>query len=337
MRQGLRPALTGEKRSAWIKKPLALIVLALMLGSVLAATGLAPSAMGNAHRKPDLVVTQATKFGPAYAFHNHEVTLSSKDVTKNLKKPRHDATAGRSRTKMFLVPLHSGQPNPARVGLGSRAVPKLAPDHSDRGAASEGFDSSILAFGAYKAKVCADARHQVKERNEDNNCTRAGYFYVVPFGWQGSLDTDGVKGVGVAAGAAKAEKFHSSDGSLQFGRYLGGGIFLYDFYGTVEWKDSGVNSGGCTVSGQGKKTYGFTPGLRLDYLGGTYHGKVLAGGSFYTISITGGFPCGSTAPGPATKEVLNIGDPMPLLFDQEQLKGSFSTGEAEGATWRWDF
>jgi hypothetical protein len=304
------------------------------MGSGLAAMGLAPSAVGTG--KPDLVVTQATKVGPVYAFKGRSATLGFKDVTKN----KGTATALASRTGMLLVPKNT-RTHVSPVKLASRVVPKLRPGHSDRGAASDSVDTEILPLGAYKVKVCADMNHRQRERREGNNCERVGNFYVVKHAWTGPMPTtNAVDGVGGAGSAAGAEKWHSPDGFLIFAKYLGGGIFRYDFVGHVKWKDSGVTTGGCDVSGQGEKFFQSAPGIKLDYFAGTYEGKLVTD-RFYTITFTpqpgSPFCDGSTAPGPATREFLNI-EPRDLLFDQNELKGSFSTGGAEGATtWRWDF
>lgn len=334
MRQAFRPVRTDANPSSWIKTWSCLTFLALVMSGFLAATGLAPAAMG---RKPDLVVTQATKFGPPYLKEGRSGTLSFKDVTENKKKRGHDATAEPSRTGMLLVPMNTSGPVPA-VKLASRGVPKLRPGHSDRGAASAGVDAHTLKQGAYKVKVCADVKHEVKERNESNNCKRTGNFYVVPSAWTGPVgDTNAVRGVGPVGSAGNAEKWSSSDGLLVFGKYLGGGVFRYDFLGNVGWNDSGVTTGGCKVSGHGEKNFTDAPGVKLDYFDGSYQGKVVTG-PVYTISFTpvqGSPYCtASTAPGPFTREILNIKPARNLLFDQKELKGSFSTG---GASWRWLF
>jgi CARDB len=339
MRQGFRPARTEARLSSWIKhRPLPRI-LALVMGSFLAAMGLATSALAGGHHKPphhkpkpDLVATQATKFGPHYAVQGDNVRLSFKDATKNAKKEGHDATAGPSRTGMLLVP-DAARDHVSALKLASRAVPKLHPDDSDRGRASDGISTDILPLGRYDIKVCADVKHQVRERNEHNNCRRTGRFYVVQESWRG-----GVHGVGVAAGAAGAEKWDSSGAHLDLEQYNGDGVFIYSFSGTVEWNDSGVNSGGCTVSGHDEKAFAGEGFLLLDYADGQYQGNVVTN-RFYTISLSGGggLPCSGTVPGPVTREILNIHDPKNLVFDEHELKGTFSTGGAEGATWRWDF
>lgn len=311
-----------------------LVVLTLAITAVLAAIPLTPSATAKAKPRPDLIVAKAvrTAGGDEYAFKGKDAALKLRFVTKNVKKTGHDAAAAASRTGIFLVPAHSSDPTPDRLKLGSRQIPALAPGASKTKAASEVVSTAILPLGAYKVLVCADFQHRIKERSETNNCRGAGDFYVAQESWRGS-----VTGIGAANGAARAEKWKTLGAHFDFGTYFGGGVFFYDFFGTVTWDDHGANSGGCTVDGHGEKTFDHVPELVLDYNAGTYKSKVHID-RFYTITITGGggFPCNSTAPGPANQDILSIPATTPLLFDQNQLKGQFSTGSGEGTTWNWD-
>src|SRR4051812_17782204 len=264
-------------------------VLALAVTGALASGPLAPSALGKPQGKPDLTIAHAAKGGD-YAFEDKDATLQFQDVTRNAKKPGHDATSSASRTGVFLIPLHSSDPNPGRLRVGSRRVPGLRPGHSDSGSGAGTLSPGILPLGAYKVLVCADVQKRIKERNEGNNCKRAGSFYVVRQVWRGS-----VSGVGPCCGAARAEEWHSLGAHLDFGEYLGRGVFRYDFIGTVEWNDAGVNMGGCTIDGHGETALNHAPGPNLDYFAGLYQGQVNVARSFYTYDINlsggGGFPC----------------------------------------------
>src|SRR4051794_5003753 len=316
--------------------PRALVsVLALAITSVLATGPLAPSAIAKPAGKPDLTIAHAAK-GGEYTFEDKDATLQFQDVTKNVKKHGHDAAASASRTGIFLVPLHSSDRNPGRVQVGSRRVPGLGPGRSHSGKGEGTLSPGILPLGAYKVLVCADVQKRIKERNESNNCKKVGNFYVVRQVWRGS-----VSGVGACCGAARAEKWHSLGAHLDFGEYLGRGAFRYDFIGTVEWNDSGVNMGGCTIDGHGETALNHAPGPTLDYFAGRYQGEVNSPRSVYTYPIKltggGGFPCSSEVPGPVTQEVLKIQDPMVLNFDQNALAGSAGQSVAEGTTWTWDF
>src|SRR4051812_32738517 len=116
-----------------------LVVLALALTGFLAAGPLAPSAMGKAKPRPDLIVTKAVRIagGDVYAFQRKDATLKFRFVTKNEKKKRHDAAAGPSRTGILLVPAHSSDSTPDPLKLGSRPIPALARGESHSRAASE--------------------------------------------------------------------------------------------------------------------------------------------------------------------------------------------------------
>jgi hypothetical protein len=302
--------------------------------------GLAPSAIASGHRKPkpDLVVTDATKHGARYAVRglSDNARLSFKDVTENKKKQGHDAPAGPSETGMFLAPKNAGGGAQA-LKLASRDVPRLAPGDSDRGGASDTVSVDILPLGAYKVEVCADVKDRVRERNENNNCRRAGSFYVVQDIWSGS-----VTGAGAVGSASGAETWQTSDARLSLDEYAGKGVFVYAFTGTVTWNDDGVTTGGCRVSGHGQKSFTLVPSVKLDYSDGNYRGKVSTP-AFYPITVSPP-PEGSefcrpnpyTVPGPSTREILNIPTPKTLKFDQNELQGS-SPGGTPRSFWRWDF
>jgi hypothetical protein len=312
-----------------------LVVLTLAITAVLAATPLAPPAMGKAKPRPDLIVTKAVRIagGDEYAFKGKDGTLKLRFVTKNARNRGHDAAAHPSRTGIFLVPAHSSDPSPNRLKLGSRQVPGLAPGDSHKTTASEVVSTAILPLGAYKVLVCADVdRPRINERSESNNCRQAGNFYVAQESWRGS-----VNGIGSANGAARAETWKTLGAHFDFGTYFGGGVFFYDFFGTVTWNDHGVNSGGCTVDGHGEKTFDHVPELVLDYNAGTYKSKVHID-RFYTITLSGGggLPCSGTPPGPANQDILSIPASTPLVFEQNRLNGQYSTGGGEGTTWNWD-
>jgi hypothetical protein len=317
-----------------------LISIVLVTGAALAATGLAPSAMGRPghhhHRhpgKPDLVIAEARKVGPPYAFKGHDVTLSFRVKTRNVEKKGHDAYSGSSFTRLFLLPSHSR--NPAPLTLNSLEIGLTPPGGSTTLGVHQDISTDILALGSYKVKVCADWKNQVKERNEANNCMRVGNFYVVKQTWQGS-----VKGIAAFSNAAKSEKWSSSKARLDFGKYLGGGRFRYDFTGTVGWNDSGVTTGGCSFTGDGVRDFDHLSGPVLDYFDGSYQGKAVTT-TFFTVFLTpvpNSPYCtnSSTVPGPTTREIFNIKEPQDLLFDQNELKGS-TPGDTPGAIWKWDF
>jgi CARDB len=251
-------------------------------------------------------------------------------VTKN----KGDGAAGPSKTGVLLVPKNTRSHAPA-FNRTSRAVPKLAPDHSDPGAIVDSLLAD-LPLGAYKVEVCADVKDQVKERNENNNCKRTGNFYVIQESWRGS-----VNGVGAVGSASGAETWNTLGAHFDLVKYHGGGQFEYAFTGTVDWNDSGVTTGGCDVSGHGETDFNQPAdmGLALDYFHGEYQALVHTEG-FYTITLTpvpnSPYCNGGTALGPATRDILLIKKPADLKFDQNELKGS-NPGDTPLSTWKWDF
>jgi hypothetical protein len=349
MRQGLRLVRTDAKPSAWIKHRPVLTFLALAIGSVLAATGLAPSAMGQGghhrhrhHGKPDLKIARAEVQGPRYLIKggSDEVSFHFEDVTKNVG----NATAPPSRTGLWLVPLHQGR-GTVRYFIAGRDVSKLRPSDSDRGR-GRGSTGTGLQLGAYVLKVCADSRDpitggrgRVRESSERNNCSTGRRFYVIKRTWDGSLSGRG--GIGSAAGA---ERWHSTGAHLSFQEYLGDGVFRYSFGGIVHWTDDGVNTIGCHLDGGGTKAVdegNSGPGVKLEYGDAVYLGTESLQARFYTIYQSGtdmfGDDCAANplVGGPSNVDFLQI-HRRSLVFDQNELTGS-SPGDTPLGIWRWDF
>jgi hypothetical protein len=323
---------TSAKRWTRIKRP-GVVVLALAMAGAFSVVGLAPSAIGEENQKkpklrPNLVVADAHAGGSKYTLLNLDATLSFKDVTMN----KGHATARHSQTAMYAVPMFAGRhPNPLEVA--SRSVPKLHPHNADRGSASDTTDPDLFPTGAYKLVICADARNVVRESNEHNCVPTGRKFYVIAEDYQGSLNGDGGGG-----GAANLEQWQSAVAHLSFGKYLGDGVFRYDFDGQINWTDAGTGSGGCTWSGgSGRSSATWEGGIRLNYADAKYNGTVEAPDDFsYPISISGGFPCGGTADGPLYPDFLTI-PRRPLVFGQDELKGKFAEPGPESPTWEWDF
>ncbi len=140
------------------KRPV-LAVLVLATAGALAAVGLAPSAMAQGQRKPDLLITQAEASGSDHAFQGFSATLSFEHVTKN----RGLATARRSRTSVYLVPEFAGR-HPRKVGVTARHVLKLDPGDSDRDAFTLHVSTRHLALGAYDIEACADSDIKSRRR-----------------------------------------------------------------------------------------------------------------------------------------------------------------------------
>jgi CARDB len=310
------------------------LVLAFVVAALLAAAGLAPSAVAkDKQKRPDLEITRAVASGREWVSPGIVADLSFQDVTKNTGK----AAAGPSVTAYYLHPLFAG-PRPTRYRVKSRTVERLGPGDADPGVTSASVETNDLPLGAYALEICADADRKVKEESNDNNCKRTGKeFYVVKGSWQGSID-----GVGSTAGMADVEQWHSQGAELFLIEHEGKGVFRYGFSGTVGWTDFGVNIHACKWTGSGSKALDQTnsgPGIKLNYGAGKYKGTVAVDARFYTITISSDFQppeiCGGTTQGPLYTDFLTI-PARDLSFNQNELKGRY-VDRVFNATWKWDF
>lgn len=313
------------------------LVLALVIAPLLTAAALAPSAAAkDKQKRPDLEITRAVARGTDWVFDGAQgvASFSFQDVTENTGK----AGARPSVTAYYLDPRFGGLAT--RYRLESRRVSRLGPGDRDPGGARVTIDTSDLPLGAYALEICADDEKQVREEKDGKfaNCDITGRrFYVVKDDWQGSIE-----GVGSSTDIADLEQWQSQGvAHLSLGKYLGHGVFRYDFAGTVEWITDGVNINSCRWSGSGSQAIDETnsaPGIRLKYGDGRYLGTVALNARFYTITISSEFNpeiCSNTTPGPAFLDFLTIG-PRDLSFNQNQLMGRFNDRVFD-ITWKWDF
>jgi hypothetical protein len=304
----------------------------LAIAAALAAVGLAPPPVGGAARKPNLDVVHAEARGPRFAFQGANAKFTFEDVTKN----KGAAAARRSVTIYILVAEFARGRRAFRVS--SRNVPRLDPGEADRGARSETVDTGNLPLGAYELQLCADGTRRVSESNEQNCANTGREFYVIKRDWSGSLS-----GVGGCCSAANVERWRSVSAHLRFGKYLGDGVFRYDFDGVIEWTVSGTSISGCTLSGSGTKAVDASssgPGIRLAYGKAKYLGTESLNQPFFQIYWTGTGPFGPCGPhsedGPKNRDFLQI-PRRSLLFDQNRLQGSLGESGAEAVSWKWDF
>jgi hypothetical protein len=132
---------------------------------VMAVLALAPSAAGAARQtshRPDLIVASLSE-PPARALPGDRFRV--RDVTANRGVRR----AARSQTRFALA---------ARASLAARAIPALR-----RGAESSGEVELAIPVampdGEYRLVACADARREVRERDESNNCRSSAGVLVI--------------------------------------------------------------------------------------------------------------------------------------------------------------
>ncbi|MGZ8665493.1 MAG: CARDB domain-containing protein [Solirubrobacterales bacterium] len=302
------------------------------MAGALATVCVVPSAVGGAPQRPNLDVVQAEARGPQFAFKGANAKFSFEDVTKNK-----GAAAARGSVTIYVLVAEFARGRRA-FQVGSRNISRLDPGESDRGAKSERVDTGGLPLGAYELQICADGKHRVRESNEQNCANTGREFYVIKKDWSGS-----VSGVGGCCSAAKVERWNSASAHLTFGKYLGDGVFRYDFNGVMQWTVSGTSISGCTLSGSGTKAVDESnsgPGIRLAYGKAAYLGTESLNQPFFQIYWTGTGPFGPCGPhsedGPKNRDFLQI-PRRSLVFDQNRLKGSFGESGGEAVSWRWDF
>jgi hypothetical protein len=300
--------------------------LAILFG---VAFGASPAlARGTSKKLPDLVPTHAGIRGNDYAFVGKSF-VTTVDRTKNEGK---GDVSRRTHTDFFLV--HGDK----KYLLTDRFVPALKTRESHFASARTAHAVN-LPIGAYTVEVCVDAKNQVHESNEHNNCRTLpvpAHFFVIPETWFGSIS-------GIKTGAGDtAERWQSSDAAFDVDIKRGQGIFDYIFSGTVKWTESGSLGGGCVLSGTGTRSYTNDDSLgvlTIDYLHENYNATDFTdhGSQFFTITIT--CPHGvSTADGPSRPITFfnptPDATPIPLPFGSTTLTGSPS--QMANVTWTWD-
>src|SRR5215218_4406662 len=152
------------KKVMWVGTRVIVLALVMALAALALFT---PSSQ--ARGKPDLVVTSAQLTSQNYVFLGEQSTYSFKDTTKN----RGSSTAGPSHTSLVLNETLAFPTGGSGDGteFAARAVPKLKPDHSDKGSKSSTLTLSDPTFvGTYYAFVCADRDKTIAESREGNNC-----------------------------------------------------------------------------------------------------------------------------------------------------------------------
>jgi hypothetical protein len=230
------------------------------------ALAVLPISAQAAKPKPDLVVSRAS-------VNPKEITTAGKAHfaarTKNTRKA--EAVARASETALVL--LHP--PEFSHPILGTEValydVPRLRPGKSHSGGASGNVD---FPLGAYKAKICADFKHKVRESNERNNCSDAVNVYVIAFEWSGTLQGTSPVDTGVN------ETWTSDDAHFVWdpnAPSLGPGRFTYVFRGSLHYAISGTDPDGCVYSGSDTATVDDAEdllggGLIVDYRNEEYFG-----------------------------------------------------------------
>jgi hypothetical protein len=254
-------------------------------------------------------------------------------VTIDRTKNQGSRQARRTHTDFYLV--HGDN----RWLITDRFVPALGPgeSHFERTTSEHPIDAPL---GAYQIEVCVDAKNQVRESDEKNNCAilpRPSQFYVVAQTWSGSLS-----GVKTFSGQSM-ETWRSTNASFAFDLIQGNGLFNYVFSGTVKWTDSGADDGGCIWSGTGTRTYSNDDSLgvlTVDYRDGSFSSNDFTDWTppFYTIDIACPLGGHSTTDGPGRPATFwnpsPDGTPVPMPFGSSSLPGS--PAQMANVTWTWN-
>lgn len=137
----------------------------LGLGLVLSVLGVVPASAAPKRKLPDLVVSAASVTPGAVAPGG---VLTVRDTTRNKgKRP------ARATTTRYLLSKNK-KLDQGDVRLGERRVKRLRPRRSDTTRPRQVRVPARTKAGRYWLLVCADARSQVRESRERNNCRVVG-------------------------------------------------------------------------------------------------------------------------------------------------------------------
>lgn len=281
-----------------------------------------PAASAKPKPKPDLVVTHAKVFGANYAFAGTTANIDVKDTVEN----EGPGTAGPSVNELTLS---HGEEHLEDL---TRKVPKLKKD--ERSSGRETAQITIPAdakLGEYTAILCADARGDVKEKNELDNCEEAGKFYIAKKEWAGSFSG------AFDDGSGPAESWGVTDARFSFGTYQSPGDFIYNVHGTVVYEIASTG-GSCVYSGSGVdgSPLGF---VRLNYAAAQYTGLVRSNQDFsYPVFVDCGDGPVLDQTGPLTAGVLEISAASggrALPFGTDALSGSQVGVQEPKANFTW--
>lgn len=316
-----------------IRKPITVSAIGLVGAAIaLITAGTAQASQSPERPLPDLVPTAGRLTGDPYMFLGKPYPGSWVGKVRNKGK----ASAGPTLTVVYIAPGRLQANVRARDALADAATGRLGDGDEERTNAGALPPEADLKPGGYSVYVCADAKKQVPERNEDNNCRFVGdrgqRFYVAFERWTGSL-----RGAGpMIWGGGAREDWSSSSVALTFRGYTEPGYFGYGYSGPVIYVASGTTSGGCTVSGGGTVFAG-TGSLSIDYQEETYTALGFGTGNDYSYLLDCG---GTVSPYPGAENYIFLstdpvpGIPQPLPFGTRTLSNAFT--DEFGVNYTWD-
>jgi hypothetical protein len=275
---------------------------------------IAPSAHAG-KGKPDLVISAARATGKQYAFKGDRFNLRVTAWTRNVKT-RHDRRhAGPTLTQIYLE--HGGD----HYELDKNAVPGLKPGAEDQAEVRVVTRNQYKA-GEYRIVICADAKDQVRESNEGNNCRRVRSFRHVYSSYYGYLGTAGGTGPGPTFNNNTSESWRHSQ-RLAFvwsGQYIAGAFRYEPEGGTVRYTTQGTNNN-CHFTGSRTLQLAARSTITVDWHKEAYVAAVAPAGHY---RITNDCDPGNRISGPLTNVVFQTGllAPKQLPFGSRSLAGA---------------
>jgi hypothetical protein len=283
-----------------------------------AASVTVPAAAAHAAKgrgKPDLAITAARVTGKQYAFKGDRFSLKVTAWTKNLRTRRNHRRAGPTLTRIYL--RHGGD----RYELDQHAVPGLAPGADDQ-AEVRVVTRNRYPAGEYRVEICADVKSEVREADEDNNCTTARSFRHVYSAYYGYIGTAGGTGPGPTFNNNTSENWRHSQ-RLAFvwsGQYIAGAFRYEPEGGTVRYTTQGTDNN-CHFSGSRTLRLAAKSTITVDWHKETYVAAVSPAGHY---RITNDCDPGNRISGPLTNVVFQTGllSPTQLRFGSRSLNGA---------------
>ncbi|MFN8161736.1 MAG: CARDB domain-containing protein [Solirubrobacterales bacterium] len=203
-----------------------------------AALLLAPATSAKPKPRPDLVLLNSDLAGSKhFAFAGETASIVVRDLVKNTGR----AVAGKSKIELTL------SHGPEKFSGITRTVGKLSPGEKSKGTSTADIHiPSNAKLGAYEVHLCVDAREDVKEDDEVNNCDHRGQFYIGQRKWSGSFS---------GSDDDNATAWSTKDAVFKFERYVAPGEFFYEITAaTVNFTTSGLDSNSCNNTGSGIET-----------------------------------------------------------------------------------
>ncbi len=189
-------------------------------------------------KQPDLTAKSVSSDRPFIVRGRPNETIELRSRTENRGK----ADAGASKTRYILKSTSS----PVVVLRTFQGVPKLDAGKEKDGKKKGALTGDEVAINEYQLTACADAKKQVDESNEKNNCRKGGIVTVVP--WKLIGEVTGEYFLPLAgfteSWTANSVTFETTPGQTAPN--------YFPTTGLLDYVASGEDAFGCTYSGGGQ-------------------------------------------------------------------------------------